>query len=45
VGGGACTTPIGGEAAWQAEVCCRLADPVDRPAPSSRGEGMPEPII
>jgi hypothetical protein len=25
------------------EVCCGLANPVDRPAPSACGEGMPPP--
>jgi hypothetical protein len=35
----------GGEAAWWGEVCCGLALPVDRPAPSAHGEGMPSPPL
>jgi hypothetical protein len=27
------------------EVCCGLADPVDCPAPSAHGEGMPFPPL
>jgi hypothetical protein len=27
------------------KVCCGLANPVDTPAPSARGEGMPPPPL
>jgi hypothetical protein len=39
------STPRGGEAAWWGEVCCGLALPDDRPAPSTRGEGLPSPPL
>ncbi len=39
------STPRGGEAAWWGEVCCQLALPDDRSAPSARGEGLPSPPL
>jgi hypothetical protein len=35
------STPHGGEVPWRGEEYCEPADPVDRAAPSARGEGGP----